>query len=48
MNRLLTSSALALALAVIPVAAYASEEDNQETSRRADTSFSVGEIVWGT
>ncbi|MGD9472944.1 MAG: TonB-dependent receptor [Novosphingobium sp.] len=45
MNRLLTSSALALALAVIPVAAYASEEDNQETSRRADTSFSVGEIV---
>lgn len=45
MNRLLTSSALALALAAIPVAAHASEEDNQETSRRADTSFSVGEIV---
>ena len=45
MNKLLTSSALALALAAIPVAAHASEDDNQENTRRADTSFSVGEIV---
>jgi iron complex outermembrane receptor protein len=45
MNKLLTSSALALALAAIPVAAHASEDDNQETNRRADTSFSVGEII---
>lgn len=45
MNELLTSSALALALAAIPVVAHASEDDNQENTRRADTSFSVGEIV---
>lgn len=45
MNKLLTSSALALALAAIPVAAHASKDDNQETNRRADTSFSVGEII---
>lgn len=45
MNEFRISSALALALAAIPSVAHASEDENQENTRRADTSFSVGEIV---
>lgn len=45
MTRLFTSSALALALAAIPAAAHAGEDDNPQNTRRADTSFSVGEII---
>lgn len=39
------TSAIALALAFQPAAAFASGEDQSAKSRKADTSFSVGEIV---
>lgn len=45
MTRFQTASAVALALAALPFAAHASEEDQSSTTRKADTSFSVGEIV---
>jgi iron complex outermembrane receptor protein len=45
MTRFHTASAVALALAAFPVAAQAGEEDQNSTTRKADTSFSVGEIV---
>lgn len=45
MTRFQTASAVALALAALPFAAHASEEDRSSTTRKADTSFSVGEIV---
>ncbi|WP_220474132.1 TonB-dependent receptor [Aurantiacibacter xanthus] len=44
MSRLHLSSALALALATYPLAAKASD-DNAAAARKADTSFSVGDIV---
>jgi hypothetical protein len=40
MTKFSVTSALALTVAAFPVAAHATEDDNQETSRRADTSFS--------
>ena len=45
MTKLPVTPALALALAAIPVAAHANEDDNPENTRRADTGFSVGDIV---
>lgn len=45
MTKFHTVSAIALALAALPVAAYASEDNQGPTTRKADTSFSVGEIV---
>ncbi|OYX65416.1 MAG: TonB-dependent receptor [Sphingomonadales bacterium 32-64-17] len=45
MTKFRTSSALALALAAIPVAAHAGEDDRPDKGRRADTSFSVGDII---
>ena len=45
MTRFYTASAFALALAAFPAAASASEENQSSNTRKADTSFSVGEIV---
>lgn len=45
MTRFQTTSAIALALALLPAAAYASDEDQSSRAREADTSFSIGEIV---
>lgn len=45
MTKFRTSSALALALVALPVAAHAGEDDNQDNGRRADTSFTVGDII---
>ena len=45
MTKFHTPSALALALAAIPVAAHAGEDDRPGNGRRADTSFSVGDII---
>jgi iron complex outermembrane receptor protein len=45
MYRFHTASAAALALAAFPSAVYASDNEQTADSRKADTSFSVGEIV---
>lgn len=45
MTRFCSASAIALALAVFPAAAHASEQDHHSTSHQADTTFTVGEIV---
>lgn len=45
MTRFNAASAVALALAAFPVAAFASDEDQSSSTRQVDTSFTVGEIV---
>lgn len=45
MTRFHTVSAIALAAAILPAAAHASDNDQAAHARKADTSFSVGEIV---
>lgn len=45
MTRFQTTLAIALALALLPAAAYASDEDQTSRAREADTGFSIGEIV---
>ena len=45
MTRFHTVSAITLAAAILPAAAHASDDDQAAHARKADTSFSVGEIV---